>query len=378
MNATVAALAQCYPFNQFDVMDLAQYWGRMDHRRCKRGQALLRNNVRSGMQFTYLVSGVAELRRSFFDRQSLTAGMESTLQPLDHLLIGDGGQIVALEECEAVTVPRELIDEVLEITAQRNRVVQTPLAGKCVFMPGDVVDANHYEVRPLNEAEYSEEFWVTDSSIETDWMSRFLQLPLAHQLPASTIQHLLACLQSMDVAQGEMIIRRGETGDAMYVLTRGIAAVRTDPGSTFAGREFPLIPGDYFGEESLVADTVRNAAVVMESDGTVARLDRDTFMELIYPHLVRTADEKLIRAMQAGDDRVQLIDVRFPVEFRRQARTGSRNIPISELRAAFESLLVDRPCVVVNCGGRRSELAVFLLRQAGFDAYLLGKDQLPA
>jgi len=386
MNSTTSALlARCYPFNQFEAIELDGFWARLEHRHCKRGQAVLRSGVQSGLNLTYLVSGAVELRRSFFDRQSLQAGEESVLQPLDNLLPPDGGQIVALEECDAVIVPREIIDEVLHNSAQRDRAAHTLLhgksamnevfaaaQGKSVFLPGDVVDVNLYGVRPLSDSDFSDDYRVSDGDVAVDWMSRFLQSPLSNHLPPTGIQQLLSCLISVDVAKGDTIIRRGEPGDAMYVLTRGVASVRTDVGSTFGGREFPLIPGDYFGEESLVADTVRNANVVMESDGAVAKLDRAAFADLIYPYLVRHADAKLLRATQdENDDGPQLIDVRFPVEYRRKALSGSRNIPISELRAAFSTLSADRPCVVANCGGRRSELAVFLLRQAGFDAYLM-------
>jgi CRP-like cAMP-binding protein len=383
MNSTVSAvLAQCYPFNQLDVDDLGNWLDRLEHRHCKRGQALLRSNMRSALQLTYLISGAAELRRSFFDRQALQAGEDSALQPLDNLLPAEGGQIVALDECDAVLVPRELIDEVLHTSSERDRAARAVLqgkttaltaqVGKSVFLPGDVVDVNLYGVRPLSDSDFSDEFRVSDGDVEVDWMSRFLQSPLAHHLPAIGIQQLLGCLFTIEMKQGDTIVRRGESGDAMYVLTQGVASVRTSADSIFEGREIPLIPGDYFGEESLVADTVRNADVVMESDGVVAKLDRAAFMDLIYPHLVRIADAELVRAaLDGANDNVQLLDVRFPVESRRKPLPNSMRVPISELRAAFPTLAQDRPCLVGNCGGRRSELAVFLLRQAGFNAYLM-------
>ncbi len=383
-NASVV-LAQCYPFNQLQVKDLSIWWERLEHRRCKRGQALLRSNMRSGLQLTYLVSGAAELRRSFFDRQPLQAGEDSALQPLDNLLPAEGGQIVAIDECDAVLVPRELIDEVLNASAERKRVAQLVsqtasapnIIGKSVFLADDVIDFNQYGVSPLSDSDFSDEFRVSDSDIAVDWMSRFLQSPLANHLPVMVIPQLLGCLFRVEMRQGDTVVRRGEPGDAMYVLTQGVASVRTAVDSIFEGREIPLIPGDYFGEESLVADTVRNADVIMESDGVVVKLDRAAFMELVYPHLVRPANADLTRRVLDGsmldgsNNDVQLLDVRFPVESRRKPLAGSQRIPISELRTAFATLSKDSPCLVASCGGRRSELAVFLLRQAGFDAYLL-------
>jgi CRP-like cAMP-binding protein len=42
-----------------------------------------------------------------------------------------------------------------------------------------------------------------------------------------------------------------------------------------------LKEGDAFGEEALVADTVRNATVVMKTDGMLLRLSKQDFNELL-------------------------------------------------------------------------------------------------
>lgn len=344
------SLTNCYPFHQIAPADLEPLFKNIQPRRFERGQTLLRRGVMQPDKFTFLVSGSAELRRSFFDRTVLNAGCAPALQPLDYLLQSDGGQIVALETCQVAQIARDLLDR-----------------GMAAGSPQD------YGVATLQEAELAEEFLISDGEVEADWMSRFLQSPLAQHLPALNIQHLLACLVAREVDKGEVIVRKGEIGDALYVLMRGMALVRTDAHSAFRGREFSLIPGDYFGEEALVADTVRNAMVVMESPGSVARLDRSAFDELVRPQLVRIADDALMERslMATTDPDLAIIDVRFPIEFRRDALPASRNIPISLLRARMQLLDPKQQILVTSQGGRRSELAVFLLRQAGFDAYLM-------
>ena len=331
-------LGRCDPLQQLEAVQLDDSKPRSH----ARGQTLLRKSDVTATTFTYLLEGVAELRRTFFDRVTLTAGEGDALQPLESLLPADGGQVVALEECRTAQLSRDQIDRALATNSSTD-----------------------FSVAMLGDSDLTEEFLVSDGAVEVDWMSRFLQSPLANHLPAMVIQQLLACLQSREVAAGEVIVRRGEPGDALYLLTRGVALVHTDPDGAFGGRDFSLIPGDYFGEESLVAETVRNATVVMESDGSIARLDRSAFDELIRPHLIPALSERDISG------REQLVDVRFPVEFRRRARDGSRNLPISVLRASLQELPSDQRLVVTPEGGRRSELAVFLLRQAGFDAWLM-------
>lgn len=345
------ALARCYPFHQvdeFEVLPLLEDIGTQTYRR---GQTILRGTKQSelGRQpdtFSYLLGGRAELRRSFFDRETLQAGEGLALQPLDHLLMSEGGQILALDECRLVQVPRDVVDRSMAVDSARDGVHETDL---------------------------STELLEADDAVAVDWMSRFLSLPLAQHLPAMVIQQLLTCFVSEEKARGVEVVRRGAVGDALYVMTRGRALVRTDLHSVFQGREFSLLPGDYFGEESLVADTPRNATVVMEEDGAVARLDREAFDRLVRPYLVPEADDALMeRALVASsDDRLAVIDVRFPMEYRRDALPHSINIPVPLLRSRLNLLDRRRQHLVTYHGGRRSELAVFLLRQAGIEAYLM-------
>lgn len=344
------SLASCYPFRQFESDVLLSLKNTIETRDFKRGQTLLRRGSALPDKWSYLVSGRAELRRSFFDRQTVQAGKDPALQALDYLLLGEGGQIVALDDCVIAQVSRDVLDRSLAANA-----------------------SNDYSVAALHEVDLTTDYLVSDSAVSIDWMSRFLQSQLAQNLPASSIQQVLAKLEHRDAAQGEEIVRRGEVGDAIYVLTRGVATVCTDEHSAFAGNEISLIAGDYFGEESLVADTLRNATVTMDADGSVARLGREVFDELIRPHLVREADDALMERSLAAeiDKSLAIIDVRFPVEYRHDALPSSTNIPIPLLRARLSLLDKTRTHLVTSHGGRRSELAVFLLRQAGIDAYLM-------
>lgn len=354
MNA-LDLLAPCYPFHQIEAQELQSLKTKIDTRECKRGQTLVRRGANQQPdKWTYLLRGSAELRRSFFDRETLQAGAAPALQPLDYLLLSDGGQVVALDDCVIAQVSRDLLDRSLASTA-----------------------SNDYSVAALHETDLSEDYLVSDGAVSVDWMSRFLQSPLAQNLPAACIQQVLAKLEHRDVEKGDDIVRRGEVGDAIYILTRGVATVCTDEHSIFAGREIALIAGDYFGEESLVADTLRNATVTMEAEGAVARLDREVFDQLVRPHLVREADDAMMeRSLTAGTDQtLAIIDVRFPIEFRHDALPASTNIPIPLLRARLTLLDKTRIHLVTRHGGRRSELAVFLLRQAGIEAYLMASNE---
>lgn len=348
---SLETLARCYPFHQIDQFDVAPLSKELKVQQFKRGQSILRGakqteTSRQTETFTYLIAGRAELRRSFFDKETLQAGEGPALQPLEHLLMSEGGQILAMDECGVVQIPRDIVDRSMAVGSTRD-----------------------YEI---HESDLNTELLVEEYQA-VDWMSRFLQSPLAQHLPAMTIQQVLSCLVSEERPKGSEVVRRGEAGDALYVVTRGRAQVRTDRHSVFEGREIALLPGDYFGEESVVADTPRNATVAMEEDGAVARLDRAGFDKLIRPYLIPEADDALMeRSLVAGSDaNLAVIDVRFPMEYRRDALPHSINIPVPLLRSRIGLLDRSRQHLVTYHGGRRSELAVFLLRQAGIEAYLM-------
>ena len=133
--------------------------------------------------------------------------------------------------------------------------------------------------------------------------------------------------------------------------------------------------GDFFGEEALVTGAVRSASVTMLEDGELARLGRELFVELVRPSLIPRLSPA--QFAQMGERKSLLLDVRLALEYRQGHQPGSLNLPIANLRTHADSLDRDTCYVVTADGGIRSELAVHLLNQLGFDAYLLGDTAEP-
>ena len=130
--------------------------------------------------------------------------------------------------------------------------------------------------------------------------------------------------------------------------------------------------GDFFGEEALVSGAVRSANVTMLEDGELARLAREPFVELVRPSLIpQISSRQLEKLTGFGGRAYLLLDVRLPLEYRQGHHPGSLNLPVSRLRGQAGSLSRDTVYVVTAEGGIRSELAVHLLNQLGFEAYLL-------
>jgi rhodanese-related sulfurtransferase len=203
--------------------------------------------------------------------------------------------------------------------------------------------------------------------------SAFSQLPPAH------IDALLRRFEHMEAKAGEVVIREGAEGDYYYLVESGRCQVeRMIGGVSMMLAE--LKSGDTFGEEALVSEAKRNATVTMKSDGSLLRLSKQDFNELLREPLLHAINMEQAKQKVLGG--AQWIDVRYPSEYQYDRLPGARNIPLSEIRNAFGALDIDEEYIVYCQSGRRSSAAAFLLAQRGYHVFLLegglwGGDRLP-
>ena len=313
----------------------------------KRNQFLFKKSPPPETCF-FLLTGEIEIRESFNIRHKVEAGSDQAGFALEEHC-SEGASIRALSDIRVLTLPRDAVDLALASDTE---------TGYDIHFGADS-DERLEEVR--FDDDYSE-----------DWMVRILESVLMSYLSASDIQRCFIELERVSVQAGEEIVTAGSHGEFFYILMHGSAEVVTEPGGPYAGAVFALEPGDYFGEESLIADTIRNATVRMTSDGVVGRLGRAQFDSIFRKAMVQTIElEKAKSFLSESGIAYQALDVRFPAEYRHAHLEGSRNLPIVLLRKSLREL--DRNCtyLITPEGGRRSELGVFLLRQAGLQAYLL-------
>ena len=68
----------------------------------------------------------------------------------------------------------------------------------------------------------------------------------------------------------------------------------------------------------------------------------------------------------------QIVDLRDPKEFKKEALANSINIPADRIQYEFERLKKDKPVLLVDNNGRHARLASPLLRGLGFkETYIL-------
>lgn len=187
-------------------------------------------------------------------------------------------------------------------------------------------------------------------------------------LPHDDLRQLLKHFEQIPARRGDTLVRQDEEGDYYYLIETGRCLVtRTVAGAPMVLAE--LKAGDAFGEEALLTDLTRNATVTMKSDGTLLRLAKKDFIELLRSRLLnRISYVEACRRVAAG---ALWLDVRFAAEHQYDGIPGSRNISLNTIREASASLDPGQEYIVYCQNGRRSAAAAFLLAQRGFNASLL-------
>lgn len=104
------------------------------------------------------------------------------------------------------------------------------------------------------------------------------------EVPEETLQELLKLLEKHTIPKGEVIFRRGEPGDAMYIIESGRVQISTQDET---GHEVVLNrygPGQIFGEMALLDGLPRSATAMALEPMTVMILPRDVFMNYLKGH----------------------------------------------------------------------------------------------
>ncbi len=109
------------------------------------------------------------------------------------------------------------------------------------------------------------------------------QVPLFAGMPSRFLKRLADKMDEQRFMEGASVVRQGEPGDTFYVIVEGEAKVKDDKGRTLSR----LIPGDFFGEISLMDGGPRTATVVAETKLTTLALSRRDFGALLQsePHV---------------------------------------------------------------------------------------------
>ena len=283
----------------------------------------------------YLVDGQAEISSSKGESKIVISGSEIAKHPLVNQQPRKH-TVTAKNDCKVIRIDSDLLDILLTWDQ----------------LSGIEVDEIQVEEEGVEEDE------------DSDWMTRILQSKAFMQLPPANIQAMFMRMQEVPVKAGDAVIKQGEDGDYYYIIKSGKCKVTRN---SKTGSELTLATlgnGDAFGEEALLSEAKRNANIIMTTSGSVMRLSKEDFNELLKEPMLNWVTNKEADAMVANEGAVW-IDVRLESEHKNSGIDGSVNIPLFMLRLKAQSLDPDKKYILYCDSGRRSSACAFLLSERG-------------
>lgn len=301
------------------------------------GTMLFKRDQRNFSHY-YVLAGKVDLIDEDFNIQTLSSKQTQALDPLDN---ADPFSVSAITKTDA---------RILKLSKDQLDLVLT------------WDQAGSYMVEDLNAAQDEQ---------ERDWMSCLLGSSLFQRIPPTNLQLLFTKFKESSFSKGQRVICEGEKGETFYVIQKGTAQVtRIDEtkGQTILAT---LGPGDFFGEESLIGNTVRNASVEMLSNGVLMCLEKEDFKNLLEEPVVKYIKLSDLKQWQVKKKDYIELDVRLPVEISPQDRRNRFLVTLSELRGQLDKF--NRETIYVLCpeAGRRAVLGAYLLNESGFQAVVL-------
>jgi CRP-like cAMP-binding protein len=132
-----------------------------------------------------------------------------------------------------------------------------------------------------------------------DVLERIAHVEVMQHIPEAEKKVLAKFLTPLYAKPGDILCHEGDLGDYFYMIVSGEAEV-TRTGK-FLRR---LVPGDIFGEMSLLTGEPRSATVMAQTSMELYQLDRDNFGQALNssPYLALALSRNLARRLQSSTD----------------------------------------------------------------------------
>jgi cAMP-dependent protein kinase regulator len=117
------------------------------------------------------------------------------------------------------------------------------------------------------------------------------------------LQRLSDCMVPRYFQKDDIVVSKGEVGEAFYVLQKGMMKVTDISVGSTSYEDVTLTPGDYFGERALITSEPRAANVVGCEAGTCFLIDRGTFEKVLgnFSRVILRAQDKIKLVRQWKD-----------------------------------------------------------------------------
>jgi CRP-like cAMP-binding protein len=163
--------------------------------------------------------------------------------------------------------------------------------GERALLEGGIRTATVRAVTPMRLLVFNDSTFWGELSGPIEWQRKVRQslserellkrVPLFADVSSRQLDLLAVKLVVMPFSEGTEIVHRGDPGEEFYIVRDGRLAAVGESGQTLA----EMGPGEFFGEIALLRDTPRTATVVGIVAGSVWRLGRQDFRELLGQYL---------------------------------------------------------------------------------------------
>lgn len=122
----------------------------------------------------------------------------------------------------------------------------------------------------------------TEDFGELDDIGFLRDAELFHEMPEAVIRTILSQGETAYYAAGDIVVRKGDPGDSLFVVKSGVVEAQNPSGEgpplAYLGR------GDCFGELALLAGSERSNDVRVPQQAELLVIDRDLFQDLMMNH----------------------------------------------------------------------------------------------
>jgi hypothetical protein len=126
-------------------------------------------------------------------------------------------------------------------------------------------------------------------------------VPIFEEMPGQELRRVAEMLTSVEVPANEVIFKKGDPGDALYIVRRGVVSIRDGAVELALSKT-----GDFFGELALLDNEPRNADAIAAEDTSLARLHGADFRELMArrPQIQERILRVVVRRLRAASTRI--------------------------------------------------------------------------
>lgn len=126
-------------------------------------------------------------------------------------------------------------------------------------------------------------------------------VPIFEEMPGQELRRVAEMLTGVEVAGNEVIFKKGDPGDALYIVRRGAVAIKDGAVELSVAKA-----GDFFGELALLDNEPRSADAVAAEDTSLARLNGADFRELMArrPQIQERILRVVVRRLRAASTRI--------------------------------------------------------------------------